>query len=238
MVDYHIDNFITLGVDFVFLDFTNGTQRHILDGAHSLCRRLVERREGPKVAFWIRSVRDVGLFRTQFYERYPDAMFRLDGGWLLLVHGVADGWKPRPGVVKPVPKVPGFTVRWCWGLLGAASGTMWSFKETQLPKVSVGREQIPVAFASQATYMTTPTGRRCRGSGLFDAQAAHARTQRPRIVTLTGYNEWMAVNLGGTDRPVFTDLASPDCSHDIEPMRGGHGRVYFDRAASFVKSLK
>lgn len=243
MVDYHVDNWKTLGVDFVFLDFTNGNQPEIQAGAHALCARLAERRDGPKVAFWIRALADAPRYRREFYERYPGIFFVWNGKPLLLVNGVADGWRPAAGRPKPPPVAEGFTARWCWGLLGPAAGTMWTFKETStdaVPYVHEGvAEQCGLAFATQATYMTTEAGRRCRDGGkFFAAQLAAARARRPRIVTITGYNEWMSINLGTAAQPRYTDLWGPECSHDVEPMKGGHGDAYFRQAKAAVAQIK
>lgn len=239
MVDYHIDNWNALGVDFVFLDFTNGRQPEIIEGAHSLCRRL-RQRGGPRVAFWIQKPEHAAEFKRQFYDAYPDVMFQWKGRPLLLLRG--DGWSSAAGAPRPPPAVPGFTARWCWGLLGASSGSMWTFKEVAPPNPYVHDgvpEQIGMAFATQATYMTTPAGRQCRGGGkFFRSQVRNVRKHRPEIVTITGYNEWMAINLGTPTAPVFTDMWGPDCSHDIEPMKGGHGDAYFQQARKFIASLR
>lgn len=242
MVDYHIDNWNALGVDFVFLDFTNGNQPAILEGAHSLCRRL-QQRGGPRVAFWIQKAQYAADYKRQFYDAYPGVMFHWKGKPLLLLQGVDDGWKPAAGKTKPPPAVPGFTARWCWGLLGAASGTMWTFKEAAPPKPYLhagGPEQIGMTFATQGTYMTTPEGRKCRDGGkFFESQVRNVKKHRPEIVTISGYNEWMAINLAAPAAPpVFTDLWGADCSHDIEPMQGGHGDAYFRQARKFIASLR
>lgn len=243
MVNYHIDNFVELGVDFVFLDFTNGNHQNNLDGAHALCAALQQRGAGPKVAFWIEKVTDAPLYAAQFYNKYPGVMYRFKGKPLLLVNGYADGWKPSGATTtKPLPRgLDGFTVRWMWGLLGAGSGSMWTFKEATPPKpyVHAGvKEQVGMTFATQGTYMTTPAGRQCRDGGKFFAsQLANVRKHRPEVVTITGYNEWMAINFG-TAKPQFVDLFGVECSHDIEPMKGGHGNAYFQQAKEAIRLLQ
>lgn len=246
MVEYHIDNFIQLGVDFVFLDFTNGNQQGNLDGAHALCAALRQRRAGPKVAFWIEKVTDAPLYAAQFYQKYPEVMYIFKGKPLLLINGFSDGWRPTGGAVKPLPSgaggLDGFTVRWMWGLLGPGAGSMWTFKEPSPPKPYVhagANEQIGMTFATQGTYMTTPAGRQCRNGGkFFESQVANVRKHRPEVVTITGYNEWMAINFGAGAQPQFVDLFGPECSHDIEPMTGGHGSTYFQQAKRVIAQLK
>lgn len=246
MLDYHIGNFRELGIDFIFLDFTNGNHQGAMDGARNLCLRLQQRGAatlGPRVVFWIQKPEYAELYKKEFYEPFADIMFQWQGKPLLLLQGVDDGWRPAAGKTKPLPKVPGFTARWCWGLLGPASGTMWTFKELKPPNPYVHKgnaEQIGVTFASQQTYMSTAEGRRCReGGAFFRSQIPNVLAHNPEIVTICGYNEWSAINLGQPGQPpVFTDVLSPECSHDIEPMKGGHGDTYFRIAQRFVADLK
>ena len=239
MVDYHIDNWVALGVDFVFLDFTNGNQARIMEGARALCDRLKRRGPAaPKLVFWIEKAEFAAIYKKEFYDRYPGIMFQWRGKPLLLVRRT-DAGSDR---ALPPPTLEGFTARWCWGLLGKAGGSMWTFKENDLPKAYVHegvKEQIGITVATQETYMTTAQGRECRDGGkFFEKQAAHAKAQNPQIITICGYNEWMAMNLGQAKAPTFVDLASPECSHDIEPMQGGHGDAYFKLVRDFIRSLR
>ena len=249
MVDYHIDNLIELDVDFIFLDFTNGTQGPILDGAHKLCQRLEQRGDGPQVVFWIQVKEDAPLFHQQFYSKYSKTIFfEYLGKPLLLMNGLWDKWAPAPGRVKPIPTggvLDAFTVRWCWGLLGPAMNTMWSFKDviTDLQPYTFNgeAEQLGLAFSSQATYMTDPKQRRCRDNGaFFNEQIPSVKKHKPKFVTIVGYNEWTTGNLNpvGSSVPKFTDLFGSNCSHDIEPMQGGHGRKYFDMTKEFIRKLR
>ncbi len=242
MIDYHVDKFIELDVDFIYLDYTNGTQPNIMAGAHHLCKRLQERRDGPRVVFWIEKVSDAKQFYREFYNKYDaDMFFRWEGKPLLLIRG--DGW--TSAAPKPLPTggvLNKFTTRWCWGLLGPTSGSMWTFKETSPPKPYVhnGRaEQIGMAWASQATYMTDKQGRKCRDKGnFFKSQIKNVQAHRPKIVTLCSFNEMMAINMGTEKDPKFTDMFFADCSADIIPMKGGHGDKYFKQAKAFIKTLR
>jgi hypothetical protein len=210
MVDYHIDNWVALGVDFVFLDFTNGNQARIVEGARALCERLQRRGPAaPKVAFWVKAPEDAALYKKEFYDRYPGIMFQ---------------WKGKP-----------------LRLLGKAGGSMWTFKENDMPRAYVHegvKEQVGIALSAQVGFTLALQGRTCRDGGkFFERQAAHAKAQNPEIITICGYNEWMAMNLGQARAPTFVDLVSPECSHDIEPMQGGHGDTYFRMVRDFIRSL-
>ncbi|AGE56485.1 hypothetical protein ATCVNEJV2_008L [Acanthocystis turfacea Chlorella virus NE-JV-2] len=250
MIDYHIDNWKKLGVDFIFLDFTNGNQEGILSGADSLVKRMNERAGEPgvpKVVFWIKKFDDADMYRTRFYEKYPRTQFIWKGKPLLLVRRGGNGGKKIPNVPPP-PASSFFTTRWMWGLLGEGQGSFWTFKEVfQLqPYMYDGvAEQVGVAISAKVGFtvvdgkVTPPT--KCRDNGkFFKMQADRAMSLKPEIITITGYNEWMAQNSGPgtTTRPCFVDLASEECSHDIEPMLGGFGDKYFNMVRDFVRKAK
>lgn len=236
MIDYHIDNWVKLGVDFIFLDLTNGTQQEIVAGATKLCARMGQLGRGPRVVLWIREAKDAQFIWNNFYNKYPkDLFFNYLGKPLLLIAGNSGNPRiPSGGILDR------FTVRLMWGL--GTNSKMWSFKETNTnpkPFMFNGKpEQLGLAFATQQTYMTTPAGRRGRQNGkFFQEQVANARKYNPTFVTITGYNEWTAQNQADSGKdPVFTDLWGQEYSHDIEPMKGGHGDKYFRMAQDFVRS--
>ena len=244
MIDYHIDKWIKLGVDFVFVDLTNGNQKEIVDGAKKLCKRL-ENVSGPRVVFWIQKKEYVDFYKKNFYDKFSrDLFFNYLGKPLLLIAGISDGWIPTPGKKKPVPTggvFDNFTIRNCWGLLGNATDSMWSFKDVKPSKPFMRgsvAEHIGVSFASQASFMTSSTdGRQGRQDGKFFAsQLPNITKNNPEIVTITGYNEWVSINFGTGGQPKFVDLYLPEYSHDIEPMKGGFGDKYYNIAKNFISS--
>ncbi len=62
----------------------------------------------------------------------------------------------------------------------------------------------------------------------------------PRIVLVTGWNEWVAGRWKGTDeRPVmFVDCANYEYSRDIEMMRGGYFDNYLMQLTDYVRKYK
>ena len=129
MIDYHIDNWIKLGVDFVHLDFTNGLQSDIVEGARKLLNRMATR-SGPRVVFWIRQPADAQFFWDTFYTKYPKDLFftYLDKPLLLLAGFTDNVGKVTKGKQVPIPRggiLDRFTIRWMWALTGSPD-SMWS----------------------------------------------------------------------------------------------------------------
>lgn len=78
-----------------------------------------------------------------------------------------------------------------------------------------------------------------RGANVAE-QWEFALEQDPRIVFVTGWNEWIAMRLSGPEeRPVlFVDQATLNFSRDIEPMKGGYGDSYYVQLISFIRRFK
>jgi hypothetical protein len=67
----------------------------------------------------------------------------------------------------------------------------------------------------------------------------YAFKMRPKIVTLTWWNEWTAqkLNIGG-GKYAFTDNFNAEFSRDIEPMEGGHGDQYYKWMIQYISAYK
>jgi len=74
----------------------------------------------------------------------------------------------------------------------------------------------------------------------FAEQWEYAITQDPKIIFVTGWNEWtMGRYKGPKDRPVtFIDQANQEYSRDIEPMKGGHFDNYYMQLIDYVRRFK
>ena len=248
MIDYHINNWIKLGVDFVHLDFTNGLQREVVDGAKKLLNRMATR-SGPRVVFWIRQPADAQFFYDNFYTKYPkDLFFNYLGKPLLLIAGFTDNvGKITKGKQVPIPRggvLDRFEVRWMWGLTGSPD-SMWSFKEFQPnpnPYMFNGKpEQLGLTIATQQTGMSIADPyRRGRNNGkYFQEQVKNAKKYNPKFITIHSYNEWAAQNYSDDPKkPLYIDAASPEFSGDIEPMKGGFGAKYFNMVRDFIKEWR
>lgn len=72
-------------------------------------------------------------------------------------------------------------------------------------------EQICVCTAAQATYMTcTDTALGRQGGKTFYRQWKNAFDARPRIVTVTWWNEWAAQRFLVEDETAFVDNYTPE----------------------------
>lgn len=76
----------------------------------------------------------------------------------------------------------------------------------------------------------------------FAEQAGRALKEDPRVVFITGWNEWIAGRFNefaGVKLPVmFVDEFNQERSRDIEPMKGGHGDDYYYQMVSFIRRYK
>jgi len=76
----------------------------------------------------------------------------------------------------------------------------------------------------------------------FTQQWVRVLSEDPRVVFVTGWNEWIAgrfAEFNGVKLPVmFVDQFDQEHSRDIEPMRGGHGDDYYYQFAGFVRRYK
>jgi hypothetical protein len=121
---------------------------------------------------------------------------------------------------------------------------MWNFKDLgrdRKPYMFRGKpEQMSVAVASQASYMTTEgDGRRGReGGAFFDEQAARVLEVKPQVVFIHSLNEWICIKFGDDpNKPIFVDAFGQEFSSDIEPMKGGHGDWWYKKVKTFVSKL-
>lgn len=76
----------------------------------------------------------------------------------------------------------------------------------------------------------------------FAEQWRHARAEDPRLVFITGWNEWIAMRLdkfkGAKGPSIFVDQFDQEHSRDIEPMKGGHGDDYYWQLVAEVRRYK
>lgn len=138
-----------------------------------------------------------------------------------------------------------FTVRGMYGLTGSTWTYQWSYlehdnKSTASYDYDSQPEQMCCCVAAQSTYMSETIGAQGREGGAFwNRQWQNVFEIRPKIVTLTWWNEWCAQLLQVDSRTfVFTDNFNQEYSRDIEPMKGGHGDQYYQWLVQYIKDYK
>lgn len=250
----HMTQLYTAGVDFIIIDLTNATDGYIGASAwmeyiqkpmDAICDTIMEMRaEGlgtPYVVFWVGDSN--GPLYQELYNKYhavekwKDCFVYWDGKpFMMTTHTT-----PAAFPLKDL-----FTVRSMWGLGGVKYNEgQWSFlSENNYKKYTTAAdgsiEQVSVAVAAQQTYMSNLDTAHGRDGGMFwYAQWLTAFEYKPKIVTLTWWNEWTAQRLRDPNgNYVFTDNYNAAYSRDIEPMEGGHGDQYYQWMIKYISAYK
>ena len=251
------------GVDFIILDHTN-LHNGYLDDA-DLKKRMIDdpmtalfdtimemRAEGlgtPYVVVWCGD-NDGRLYQylyDSYYnvEKWKDCFVYWDGNPLLLTTHT------RPENF-PLKEQDIFTVRSMWGIGVDFAGGQWSFLNPSINQcVTYGAdgqpEQVGVTTAAQRSYMGLGPADGMKGGDAVSrnhgktwyVQWYYAFSVRPKIVTLTWWNEWTAQRLDvGFGNYAFTDNFNAEYSRDIEPMEGGHGDQYYRWLIGYISAYK
>jgi hypothetical protein len=148
---------------------------------------------------------------------------------------------------------------------GPTEPDMWSWLEVYPQHVFRNargeKEQMSVGLAQNAVgdrvgAMSEPGARgRSYHDGTFPREPGAVRhgynaaeqwqrvlQEDPHFVLVTGWNEWFAGRLGefpGVRAPViFADAFDQEHSRDIEPMKGGHGDLYYYQMVGYIRRFK
>ncbi len=262
----HMTQLAEAGVDFIIIDNTNAQANTWGAGAagsywdlmvSQSCTALLDtiltmRSEGkqtPYVVFWNRVDEQEGWntpsrIYQEFYSsgRYRDCWVYWNGAPLMLVTSLNQGGGATD--VRNFAYREQFTLR--QQTVAILSGNLaqneWTFLyDGSVPcKDANGNyEQISVYVARQSTYMSntrTAIGR--RGGETFYKQWLRAFEYRPKVVTLTWWNEWAAQRFIVKGENAFTDNYNQEYSRDIEPMKGGHGDQYYQWMKQYISTYK
>ncbi len=249
----HMTQLYAAGVDFIIIDATflgdhsigNGWWESYTAGpARAICDTIMEMRaEGlgtPYVVFWLGTNKEGKLFKqaeVDFFsqEKWKDCFVYWDNKPFVLT------W----GNVEDCPYLDQLTVRTMRGLQYNAPETEWSFLTVnswgKYAKGPDGKpEQVTVSVAAQETYMSDSSAHGRMGGSHWFMQWYNAFCIRPKIVTLTWWNEWTAQRLPNPAGSgyVFTDNYNQEYSRDIEPMTDGHGDQYYQWLVQYVSAYK
>jgi len=260
----HAQMLCDAGVDAIIFDASNRvTYRHNYTALLQTYRQM--RREGnrtPEIAFLTpfgdpRST--VRKLYDQLYSKhlYEELWFRWEGKPLILADPARVDAKMRGFFTFRKPQPDYF--------LGPTGPDMWSWLEVypqHIFKKSRGeKEQMSVGVAQNAVgrrlgSMSEPgaRGRSFREGHPatqpddilqgynFAQQWERAISEDPRLVFVTGWNEWVAGRFdsfnGIHTPPMFVDEFDEEHSRDIEPMKGGHGDNYYYQLVSYIRRFK
>ena len=233
-------------VDFIILDFTNGLASMLLEDAEVLCNTALELRQAgedtPAIVFWCQNSADD---RSSNGLKIYDLFYKSSKYDELFVY-----WSGKPFLITTEDPIDAndqslsnnFTCRKMWGLQNTLAPREWSFLQDEPQNVAMNgsrAEQISVSIAHQETYMSYETATTRRGGKTFQEQWRRVFSIRPKVVTITWWNEWMAqrfVDENGATR--FVDDYSREASRDIEPMKGGHGDLYYQFMKTYIDAYK
>ena len=258
-IEKHMKLLSDANVDFIIIDLTNMAdpnpnsqfwKTNVTDSLGPILDKMVEmRKEGKKTPYvvnWVWTGNDasngnikfenwksVDTLYEQYYtnEKYKDLWVYWDGKPFIMTTS-----EPQSLPSKNI------TTRSMWGLNGVDK-VDWSYLELDNDKPGIddnGKvEQIGVSTAIQQTYMSHTNGPDAsigrRDGKTFYEQWKNAFKYHPKIVTITWWNEWCALNLGnGT----YTDLYNQEYSRDIEPMEGGHEDAYYQMMKQYIAAYK
>lgn len=258
------------GIDVLFVDATNAfTYPEELRTLFETAARM--RAQGvptPQVAFVLNAnvVPTLKRLWDEWYKpaKHPELWFRWLGKPLILADPNPPG-EPIPSEIKAF-----FTWRRSWfetdpkGWFGDGRDRWpWRDRTPQNygwhddPKVP---EEVAVGVASHPTndigrsYKDgkEPADPDYRRGVQFQEQWDRALAVDPKMVFVTGWNEWIAqrftvapgqaIDLAGrrlaTGETFFVDEYSPEFSRDIDPMKGGYGDDYYLQLVANVRRFK
>lgn len=250
------------GVDFLVFDTTNAViYKPVVE---QLCKVFdQQRRLGehvPQITFMVNS--SAGSTAQRIYEwlykpgRYRELWFRWKGKPLL----ICDPKEASEEVVEF------FTLRkahWPFELVNTQNAWHWEATYPQVYSYNKDPNQPEQVNVSVGQNLHQETGRvemmstgKARGRSFhrgkvddrphayryglnFQEQWQRALELDPEVVFITGWNEWIAMQLnkeGG--RPIFCDQFNLEFSRDVEMMNGGYGDNYYMQMAANIRKFK
>jgi len=260
----HVQMLTDAGIDFLIIDATNA--HPYLEQCLQLMAILDEyQKQGwnvPKMVFYTNSQsgRTIEQIYEGIYKRnlHPNLWFYWEGKPLIVGHPEQCSDEVR--AFFRIKKSQ-------WPNEGRfhADGFPWMaferpqhvFKnaqgENEVINVAVAQHSGTIRFSSSAFYGDQTNWTRSFHHGRndpapdaykygynFAEQWKHALEQDPKIVFITGWNEWIAMRMNGPpNEPImFVDLADANSSRDVEPMVGGFGDNYHMQMIEFIRQYK
>ena len=250
------------GVDFLVFDATNGLvyEKVVLPLCGILERQRKLGEHVPQITFMVNSAAERTAQRI--YEliykpsRYPELWFQWKDKPLLLCD-------PNQAS-KEVADF--FTLRkahWPFKLVDTHNAWHWEATYPQVYSYDTDPSQPEQVNVSVGQNLHQTTGRvemmstgNARGRSFhegrtddrphayqygfnFEEQWQRAHELDPEVVFVTGWNEWIAMQLNKKQGPpVFCDQFDLEFSRDVEMMKGGYGDNYYLQMAANIRHFK
>ncbi len=258
----HVEMLSYADIDFIVFDTTNRlTFKHNCMTVIRIIDEYIQRGfKVPKVVYYTntKSGETVNeIYEDVYKARFcPDAWFYYEGKPLIIGNPEECSEEAREFFTFRLPQWPTEPFK--------QGGFPWmSFERPQYvfrdkngnPEViSVSVAQHPqIKFGDSAMYGEVRNRGRAFHDGYNDKtkgalnwgfniaeQWEYAIAQDPKIIFVTGWNEWSMGRIRGSkERPVtFIDQANQEFSRDIEPMRDGHFDDYYMQLIDYVRRFK
>lgn len=268
VIHKHVEMLADAGVDFLYLDVTNGFH---YKGVYEVLLTELQRMKArgaqvPEVTFITNSsAATVASFLWEdIYAkgRYADLWFRWEGKPLLL--------SSPEGVPEKTRDFFTWRQSWAWSTgAGAAwfgdGRDKWPWLDNYPQNYGWHRsprepEQISVSVAQHSTTnigrsfhnraQPEPAAQRPAEGLFFEEQWRRALQVAAPVTMITGWNEWVAQRLPadgtlamlGSVVPkggsIFVDAYNAEYSRDIEPMKGGFTDNYYYQMVAHIRQLK
>ena len=250
------------GVDFLIFDTTNALIYENV--VMRLCEVFEQQRQlgehVPQIAFMVNS--RAGRTAQKIYELlykpglYPELWFHFKGKPLLLCDPAEASEEIRDF----------FTLRkahWPFELVNTHNAWHWEATYPQVYSYNSGPSRPEQVNVSVGQNLHQKTGRvemmstgKARGRSFHDGrvddrpqayryglnfqeQWQRAFELDPEVVFVTGWNEWIAMQLNKKDGPpIFCDQFDLEFSRDVEMMKGGCGDDYYMQMAANIRRFK
>ena len=260
----HVQMLTDAGVDFLIIDATNASP--YIEQSLQLMSILNEYQKSgwnvPKMVFYTNSAsgNTIAKLYQEIYAKdlYPNLWFHWDGKPMIVGHPeecsdeikaffrIKKSQWPNEGKFHD-DGFPWIAFERPQHVFVNANG------ENEVINVSVAQHNGTIRFSSSAFYGDQTNWTRSFHDGKndpdhdafkygynFQEQCEHALKADPKIVFITGWNEWIAMRFNGPGKEpiMFVDLCDANSSRDIEPMIGGFGDNYYMQTIEFIRRYK
>ena len=262
----HIEELTAAGVDFLYIDATNGYP--YINNALALMKIMHEFNEqgftAPKIVFYTHSscTATVRQIYNNIYKlnKYPDTWFYVDGKPLIIAY--EKDCKNELGSIYGFftyrePQWPNEAQKkngWPWmDFTDPQRIFINSRGENEAISVSVAQHNGTVRFSDSAIYGNRTNRGRSYPDASADAdpnatlygynfshQFERAIEADVPYILVTGWNEWVAQRQdpGSGNTVIFVDTCSMEYSRDIEPMKGGYFDNYYIQLTDNIRRYK